>query len=162
MENREHVTGLILTCGVFFLPYHVLSDRMLSLALDKSSPTPNSLGKKGIYYSCDALGLGGCLFSQCCHHAPFLCMSWPQPPSSWPYSQSLFLWGHGGCTTPRSPLLTFKSQGKTYQVTFPEVPAKVPFHLIGAIAYYGCYWIIAENAVLWLREGEVDSCEGWF
>lgn len=48
-----------------------------------------------------------------------------------PHSQTLSLQGPAP-----TPLLTFKFQGKRHQATFPEVLAKVSFHLIGAIGLY--------------------------
>lgn len=135
----------------FFLPYHVLSDRMLSLAPDKSSPTPNSLGKKRIYYSCDALGLAGCLFSRCCHHAPFLCMSWP-----WTFilalcSESLPLgsqWLHNSMLTSSH----LQVSGENISGHFSRSPSR------RSISSHWCYCI-----VLWVLLGLLQrmQCFGW-
>lgn len=139
-----------------------------SIASDKNNPTLKGVSRKYLLLM-DSPRLRGLLVPQCCHHTVMISLSLCTDPSSAHLHQASFSeafplglsWLYSSRPHFFSPSNLGAGRGGRgrCQVTFPEVSAKVPFHLIGAIVLYAhCGQSIIcsqwpENAMLWRKSG---------
>ena len=136
MEQTEQKGHMAVLCWPRLFAISCLVNQDASVARHKDSCTPNSLSKKRVYYWCDHAWLQGHLVALMSLHPLSLCV---HPDSTHLHQRFSILRGsHFGdilaSKLQTSHLLALKSRGG--KGPFSRIPARVPFHLMGAVGYY--------------------------